>query len=213
MSLDEVAIDDAGVAGLRRARDLVLGLEGVDDLRARVRERIEAEHQSMARAHVKRALLDKLDAAHDFDLPKSMVDAEFAQIWRQVESSERDEEDKDKSDEELKEEYRKIAVRRVRLGLVLAEIGRRADVQVPNDQLQRAIQESAIRDAQMLSMQGQQVTPQQILKFYQQNPGAVAQIRAPLFEEQVVDFILSKADVADKEVTKEELMKDPDGEI
>jgi trigger factor len=201
----EAAVDDAFAQRL--------GLENLEDLKSRLRERIDAEHRNMARAHVKRALLDKLDAAHSFELPKSMVDAEFAQIWRQVEAAERDEEDKDKTEDQLRDEYRAIAVRRVRLGLVLAEIGRRAEVQVPNDQMQRAIQEAAMRDAQILSMQGQQVTPQQILKFYQQNPSAVAQIRAPLFEERVVDFILEKADVADKEVSKEELMKDPDGEI
>lgn len=189
-----------------------LGLEDLADLKKRVRERIEADYRSMSRSHVKRALLDKLDAAHDFDLPKSMVDAEFNQIWAQVANAERDEEDKDKTEEELKEEYRKIAVRRVRLGLVLAEIGRRADVTVPNDQLQRAVQEHAIRDAQLFAMQGRKVTPQEVLQMYQRNPGAVAQIRAPLFEERVVDFILEKADIADKKVSKEDLMKDPDGE-
>lgn len=189
-----------------------LGLEDLADLKKRLRERLENEYRGMSRNHVKRALLDKLDAGHDFDLPKSMVEAEFRQIWAQVENAERDEEDKDKSEDDLKEEYRKIAVRRVRLGLVLAEIGRRADVQVPQDALQRAVQEQAIREAQMLAMQGQQVTPSQVLKFYQQNPQAVAQIRAPLFEERVVDFILERSNVTDKKVSKEELMKDPEGE-
>ena len=189
-----------------------LGLDDLADLKKRVRDRIEAEHKSMSRSHVKRMLLDKLDAGHDFDLPKSMVDAEFNQIWAQVQNAERDEEDKDKTEDELKDEYRKIAVRRVRLGLVLAEIGRRADVQVPSDQLQRAIQEQALREAQYFAMQGQKVSPQDVLKYYQQNPQAVAQIRAPLFEERVVDFILEKADVTDKKVSKDDLMKDPDGE-
>ncbi|MEK7265530.1 MAG: trigger factor [Pseudomonadota bacterium] len=189
-----------------------LGLEDLADLKKRVRDRIETERKSMSRSHVKRALLDRLDEGHDFDLPKSMVDAEFNQIWAQVQNAERDDEDKDKSDDELKVEYRKIAVRRVRLGLVLAEIGRRADVQVPSDQLQRAVQEQALREAQYYAMQGQKVTPQDVLKFYQQNPQAIAQIRAPLFEERVVDFILEKADVTDKKVSKEDLMKDPDGE-
>ncbi len=190
-----------------------LGLDDLADLKKRVRERVEADYRSMSRSHVKRALLDKLDAAHDFDLPKSMVDAEFNQIWSQVANAERDEEDKDKTDDELKEEYRTIAVRRVRLGLVLAEIGRRADVQVPSDQVQRAVQEQAIREAQYFATQGQKVSPQDVLKFYQQNPGAVAQIRAPLFEERVVDFILEKADITDKKVSKDDLMKDPDGEV
>jgi len=189
-----------------------LGFDDLADLRKRVRERLESEYRSMSRSHVKRALLDKLDAAHDFELPKSMVDAEFDQIWAQVENAERDEEDKDKTEEELKEEYRKIAIRRVRLGLVLAEIGRRADVQVPNDQLQRAVQEAAIRDSQLFALQGRKVTPSEVLKLYQRNPSAVAQIRAPLFEERVVDFILEKAEIEDKVVSKEDLMKDPDGE-
>ncbi len=189
-----------------------LGLEDLADLKKRLRERLESEYRSYSRGHLKRSLLDKLDAGHDFDLPKSMVEAEFRQIWAQVEKAERDEEDKDKTDDELKEEYRKIAVRRVRLGLVLAEIGRRADVQVPQDALQRAVQEQALREAQMLAMQGQQVTPQQVLKFYQQNPQAVAQIRAPLFEERVVDFIIERSKVTDKTVSREELMADPEGE-
>lgn len=189
-----------------------LGLDDLADLKKRLRERLENEYRGYSRGHVKRLLLDKLDAGHDFDLPKSMVDAEFRQIWAQVQNAERDEEDKDKTEDELKEEYRKIAVRRVRLGLVLAEIGRRAEVQVPQDALQRAVQEQALREAQMLAMQGQQVTPQQVLKFYQQNPQAIAQIRAPLFEERVVDYIIERSKVTDKKVTKEELMADPEGE-
>lgn len=202
---EEVAIDD------ELARKV--GLETLDELKQRIRERIEADYKRLSRAHVKRALLDKLDAAHDFELPKGMVDAEFNQIWAQVENAERDEEDKDKTEEELKAEYRKIAERRVRLGLVLAEIGKRADVKVPQEQLQRAIQEQALRDAQIMQMQGQDINPQQVLQFYQQNPQAVAQIRAPLFEEQVVDYILERAEVTDKAVSKEELMKDPEGDL
>ena len=189
-----------------------LGLDSLDELKSRVRERIEGDFKSMSRSHVKRALLDKLDDGHDFELPKSMVDAEFNQIWAQVENAERDEEDKDKSEDELKEEYRKIAVRRVRLGLVLAEIGRRADVQVPSEHLQSAVQQAALRDAQLFAMQGQKVSPQEVLKMYQQNPQAIAQIRAPLFEERVVDFILEKAEISDKKVSKDDLMKDPEGD-
>lgn len=186
-----------------------LGLDNLDALKKALKERIESDYRQLSRGHLKRALLDKLDAAHSFDLPKGMVDAEFEAIWRQVEGSERDEEDKDKTEDQLKQEYRVIAERRVRLGLVLAEIGKRAQVQVPNEELQRAIQQQALREAQILSMQGQKVTPQQVLKFYQQNPGAVAQVRAPLFEEKVVDYIVSKAAVTEKKVTKEELMKEP----
>lgn len=201
---EDVAIDD------ELAKKI--GLDSLDDLKARLKERFENEFKQMSRAHAKRALLDKLDAAHDFELPKGMVDQEFNQIWAQVEGAERDEEDKDKTEEELKAEYRKIAERRVRLGLVLAEIGKRADVKVPSDQLQRAIQEQALREAQFYRAQGQDVTPQQVLQFYQQNPAALEQIRAPLFEEQVVDYIFERAEVTDVPTTKEELMKEPEGE-
>jgi trigger factor len=201
---DDVAIDD----------DLAkkIGLESLDELKKKLKERLEEDFRQLSRGHVKRALLDKLDAAHSFDLPKGMVDAEFKQIWAQVETAERDEEDKDKTEEQLKEEYRNIAARRVRLGLVLAEIGKRAQVQVPADTLQRAVQEQAVREARILSLQGQDVTPKQVLQFYQRNPQAVAQIRAPLFEEQVVDYILERATVTDAKVSKEDLLKDPEGE-
>ena len=188
-----------------------VGLENLDDLKKRLRERIENDYKDLSRGHLKRTLLDKLDEAHSFDLPQGMVNAEFEQIWRQVEATERDEEDKDKTDEELKEEYRKIAERRVRLGLVLAEIGKRANVQVPSTELQQAIQRQAIQESQYLQMQGQKVSPQDVLKFYQQNPAALQQIRAPLFEEKVVDYIIERATVTDKTVSKEKLMEEPDG--
>lgn len=201
---EDVAIDD------ELAKQV--GLDSLDELKNRLKERIEQDYRQLSRGHLKRALLDKLDAAHNFDLPPSMVKQEFEQIWAQVENAERDDEDKDKSEDELKEEYRKIAERRVRLGLVLAEIGRRAEVQVPSDLLQRAIQEQALREARMMQMAGQDVTPQQVLQFFQQNPSVVAQIRAPLFEERVVDYIFERATVEDKTVSKEELMKDPEGD-
>ncbi|MCK5747798.1 MAG: trigger factor, partial [Oricola sp.] len=167
-----------------------VGLESLDDLKKRIKERIEGDYKDLSRSHLKRSLLDKLDEAHDFELPQGMVNAEFEQIWRQVESTERDEEDKDKSDEELKEEYRKIAERRVRLGLVLAEIGKRAEVKVPSQELQQAVQRQAIQEAQYMQMQGQNISPQEVLQFYQKNPQALEQVRAPLFEEKVVDYII-----------------------
>jgi trigger factor len=200
-----VAIDDALAEKL--------GLASLDALKKALKERIEADYKTLARGHMKRALLDRLDAGHSFDLPKSMVEAEFAQIWSQIEGAERDPEDKDKSEEDLKTEYRRIAERRVRLALVLAEIGRRAGVQVPKEMLQRAVQEQALREAQILNLRGERVTPQQVLEFYQRNPQAVAQIRAPLFEEQVVDYIFERAQVTDKTVTREDLMKEPEGDL
>lgn len=190
-----------------------VGLDNLAALRTALKERIERDYRALSRGHLKRALLDKLDAAHSFDLPKGMVDAEFNQIWAQIEGAEREPEDKDKTEDELKGEYRRIAERRVRLGLVLAEIGKRAAVQVPQEMLQRAVREQAIREAQILSFRGEKVTPQQVLNFYQKNPQALAQIRAPLFEEQVVDYICERAGVTEKKVTKEDLLKDPDGEV
>lgn len=180
-----------------------VGLDNLDALKARLTERIEEDYKKLSRGHLKRALLDKLDDAHDFDLPGGMVDAEFEQIWRQVEAAERDEEDKDKSEDELKAEYRKIAERRVRLGLVLAEIGKKADVQVPQDELQREMINTA------RAYPGQE---REVLEFYQKNPAAVQQLRAPLFEEKVVDYIFERAEIDEQTVSKEKLMEDPEGE-
>ncbi len=194
-SPEKVAIDD------ELAKKV--GLESLDDLKARLKERIENDYKQLSRGHLKRGLLDKLDAAHEFELPTGMVDAEFNQIWSQVEAAERDEEDKDKSEEELKVEYRKIAERRVRLGLVLAEIGKRADVQVPQEDLQREMINMA------RAYPGQE---KEVLEFYQKNPAAVQQLRAPLFEEKVVDYILERAELTDKKISKEKLMEDPEGE-
>ena len=194
-SPDEVALDDALAERL--------GLENLADLEKRVRERIEEDYNQLSRNHLKRALLDKLDEAHSFDLPPSMVEAEFNQIWAQVQNAERDEEDKEKSEEDLKTEYRAIAERRVRLGLVLAEIGNEAKVDVPNEDLQREMINAARQ------YPGQE---REVIEFYRKNPAALAQLRAPLFEERVVDHIISKATVTEKSVSKEELMKDPDGD-
>lgn len=188
------------------------GLDDLATLKENLKERVEGEYKAAARNHLKRALLDKLDDAHDFDLPKSMVDMEFEQIWGQLQNAELDEEDKEKSEDELKAEYRGIAERRVRLGLVLAEIGKKADVQVPKDELQRAVQQQAFQEAQIMQMRGQDVSPQQVLQYFANNPDAVAQIRAPLYEEKVVDFIVERANVTDKKVSKDELFADPDGD-
>lgn len=177
-----------------------MGLDDLATLRERVKERIQGGYTNQSRLHLKRAILDVLDENHSFDLPKGMVDAEFNQIWAQVEGAERDEEDKDKSEDELKEEYQGIAQRRVRLGLVLAEIGKAANVNVPDQDMQRAIQ--------MQAMQAQ-VPVDQVVQFLQQNPAAFAQLRAPIFEDKVIDHIIDNATVTDKTVPVDELMKDP----
>ena len=176
------------------------GLEDLEALKTVMREQIEAEHNSMSRAKVKRALLDKLDELHSFDLPPGMVEAEFQQIWtqfeREKEADRLDEDDKNKTDDELKDEYRKISERRVRLGLVLAEIGRKADIQVTEEEVARVLNQEASRYPG---------SERQVIEFYQKTPGAMAQLRAPIYEEKVVDYILERAKVTDVETTREEL--------
>jgi trigger factor len=180
-----------------------LGFDSLDDLQALVKSRLEREHASMTRAKAKRALFDKLDTLHDFALPPGMVEAEFDQIWRQVEadkaSGQLDEEDAAKSEDDLKADYRRIAERRVRLGLVLAEIGRRNEVTIRDEEVAAAVGEQARR------FPGSE---RQVFEFYQKNPNALAQIRAPIYEEKVVDFILELAKVSTRTVTRTELEAD-----
>ena len=180
-----------------------LGLEDLEALKGALKAQLSGDLNFATRQQVKRVLLDALDERHAFDLPPLMVKAEFEQIWAQFEQEKKadrlSEEDKGKSDEELRAEYHKIAERRVRLGLVLAEIGRRASVQVTNEELGQVLRQEASR------YPGQE---KQVIDFYRQNPGALSQLQAPVYEEKVVDYILSKATVTDKSVTREELMKE-----
>jgi trigger factor len=182
-----------------------LGMGDLEALKNALKVNLESQYAGATRMKIKRALLDKLDSAHDFPLPPRMVDGEFAGIWNQVEAEkERGElapEDVGKSDDVLKAEYRKIAERRVRLGLILAEIGRRANVSVTEQELGEAMRQEALR-------YGAQA--QQIFDLMKNNPNAQAQMRAPIFEEKVVDLILGQADVTDKPVTKDELMAEDD---
>jgi len=191
----DVAIDDEFAK--------TLGLESLEALKDAIKGQISGELNFATRQQVKRVLLDALDERHSFDLPPLMVKAEFEQIWSQFEGEKKagrlSEEDKAKSDDELRAEYQKIAERRVRLGLVLAEIGRRAEVQITNDELVRALRQEASR------YPGQE---KQVIEFYTKNQNAMAQLRAPIYEEKVVDYILEKATVTDKTVTREELMKE-----
>jgi trigger factor len=180
-----------------------LGLENLDALRNAVKTQLSGDLNMASRQQVKRVLLDALDEKHSFDLPPMMVKAEFDQIWAQFEQEKNagrlSEEDKGKSDEELRAEYHKIAERRVRLGLVLAEIGRRANVEITNEELGQSLRQEASR------YPGQEKA---VIDFYRNNPGALAQLRAPIYEEKVVDHILSKANVTEKKVSREELMKE-----
>jgi trigger factor len=182
-----------------------LGLDSLDKLRDAARAQLEAEHLRASRAHLKRALLDALDASHSFDLPPAMVEAEFRQIWNQVEqdikSGNLADEDKTKSEDELQAEFRRIAERRVRLGLLLSEIGRINGIQVTQEELNRAVV------AQARQYPGQE---QRIFEIYRNNPDAVAQLRAPIFEDKVVDFLTGQVKIDDKPVSREDLFKDPD---
>lgn len=182
-----------------------IGLESLDQLKELLKSNLNQQYAGATRFKLKRALLDVLDEGHDFALPPKMVDAEFEGIWAQV-SADKDagqlpEEDAKKSEDELKAEYKKIAERRVRLGLVLAEIGRANNVGVSDQELSNAIM------AEARNYPGQE---KMVLDFYRQNPNAAAQLRAPIYEEKVVDLIVSVAEVKDEAISKEELLKEED---
>lgn len=177
-----------------------VGAKDMADLKAQVRKQIEGDYGSLSRMRLKRQLLDKLAESHGFAVPEGMVEAEFNLIWREVEEQKKqgqmDEADKAKSDDELKAEYRKIAERRVRLGLLLAEVGRRNKIEVSREELGQAI----VREAQRYPGQERKV-----IDYYQQNQDAMAQLRAPLYEDKVVDYVLALAKVSEKSVTPKEL--------
>jgi trigger factor len=182
-----------------------LGLSDLAALREVLKKNLGEQYARNSRFKLKRALLDELDTKHDFPLPPRMVDAEFAGIWQQVEQDKAQgnlpPEDVKKSDKKLKEEYRKIAERRVRLGLVLAEIGRRNNVQVSDQELRQEMQRQAMQ-------YGAQA--QQIFELFQNNPQAQAQLRAPLYEDKVVELIFGQAKITDQKVSKEEITAEDD---
>ena len=169
-----------------------LGLDDLATLKTRVREQLADDYKAASRLHLKRRVLDALDNAHDFPLPPAMVEHEFTNIWAQVEEELKREgktaADEGKTEDELKAEYRKIAERRVRLGLVLGKLGEQNGITIADDEVQRAIM------ARARQFPGQE---QQVFQFYAQNQQAQAEIRAPLFEDKVVDFIAELATVTD----------------
>lgn len=185
-----------------------LGLADLAELKKQARERIEREYGAVSRARVKRKLLDVLADNHDFTLPEVLVEAEFGAIWQQIEADMKadrlDEEDKGKPEDELKKDYRDIAARRVKLGLLLSEVGRSNNIQVPNEELSRAL----IQEAQRYP--GQQ---QQVIEYYQRSPEALNQLRAPLYEEKVVDFILERAKVSERKVSPETFAEEGEAEL
>lgn len=196
-SPDALAIDD------ELAKKL--GMPSLAALRDRIRDQLKIDFNRASRLHLKRRLLDALDARHEFPLPQTMVSREFDLIWQQVEEELKREgrtpADEGKTEEELKADYQRIAERRVRLGLVLARVGEQNGIAVTQEEMQRAI---ATRARQY---QGQE---EEAFKFLASNPQAQAEIRAPIFEEKVVDFIAELANVEERRVDRETLYLDPD---
>jgi len=180
-----------------------LGLESLDKLKTLVKERIGREHAGVSRQRLKRQLLDQLDAMHKFAPPPTLVDDEFGNVWSAIESDLKQQgrtfADEGTTEEKAREEYRVIAERRGRLGLVLAEIGEKNNIKVGDDELSRAIVERARQ------VPGRE---QEVWDYYRKNPQAVAGVRAPLFEEKVVDFLVELSTVTDKQVSREELYKE-----
>jgi trigger factor len=182
-----------------------MGMDTIGTLRERVREQVKGEFAGASRLHLKRRILDALDSAHTFPLPPQMVEGEFGAIWAQVQAELQREgktaADEGKSEDELKAEYRAIAERRVRLGLVLGKLGEQNGITLTGEEVQRAIMNRARQ------FPGQE---QRVYEYIAGNPQAQAEIRAPLFEEKVVDFIAELAQITDKKVDRETLFQDPD---
>ncbi|MGA7195615.1 trigger factor [Roseiarcus sp.] len=194
------AIDDEFAKGL--------GFEGLDNLKAMIRDRIAADYARASRDKVKRQLLDKLDTQYGFELPEGLVNQEFDSIWTQVtreqQASGRSFADENTTEDAVRADYRKIAERRVRLGLLLAEVGNRADVKVSDEEMTQALV------ARARSYPGQE---KQVWDFYRNNQQALAELRAPIYEEKVVDHIIGRARVAERKTPKEELLKPIDDEM
>ena len=182
-----------------------LGLDSLAKLNEMVKERLVREHAATSRQRMKRKLLDELDARHKFAAPPSLVEDEFNNIWKTIQddlaAQKRTFADEGTTEDKAKEEYRGIAERRVRLGLVIAEIGERNNIKVSDEELSRAVMERARQ------VPGRE---QEIWEFYRKNPEALASLRAPIFEEKVVDFVLELAKVNEKTVSREDLYKDDD---
>jgi trigger factor len=184
-----------------------LGLESLDKLKEAARERLTAEFAGATRQRVKRLLLDRLDETHRFEAPPSLVEEEFRLMWNSIkaemESSGKTFADENTTEQAAEEEYRKIADRRVRLGLVLSEIGEKNKITVTDDEVSRAVIDRARQ------MPGRE---KEVWDYYRNNPNALAQLRAPIYEDKVVEFILELANVTEKKVTREELFKDDEEE-
>ena len=197
------AVDAPGALNIDDEFAKTLGLELLAKLKDAVKDRIAREHAMASRQKLKRALLDQLDERHKFEPPPSLVEQEFNNVWSQVENDLKQQNrtfaDEGTTEEKAREEYHGIAERRVRLGLVIAEIGEKNNIKVTDDQLRAAMME------QVRQFPGQE---RQIWEYYQKNPNAIAALRAPLFEDKVVDFLVELAGVTDKPVSRDELFKE-----
>ncbi len=177
-----------------------MGMENLEKLKAAVEEQLRKDYDQTARTKMKKQLFDQIEAAVDFEAPQGMVDLEFNSIWERLQEAKRQgDESLDKPDEELREEYMNIAKRRVRLGLMLAEIGRVNNLKVTQDELSRAV----MGHASMFPGQEKQV-----FEFYRQHPEQLEELRGPILEEKAVDFILEKVETKTKKVTLEELLRE-----
>jgi len=203
------AVEAPGELELNDETAKALGLDSMDRLREIVRGQIESQFGSMTRQKVKRQILDQLDAEYQFEAPSKLTEAEFENIWAQVtrdlEAAGRTFADEGTTEEAARADYMKLAERRVRLGLVLAEIGEKASVQVSDDELQRALFDFVRRFPREQQ--------QNIYEMYSKNPNALTTLRAPIFEEKVIDHLLGIVSVTDKKVSKEELMKEDEPEV
>ncbi len=199
----DITVKAVKVAGEFEANDefaKMLGLESIEQLRGLLRGQLEQETAGLTRTQMKRALLDQLAAGHDFPVPPSMVEAEFEQIWQQLQQEAQGEENPEDALKEIeaeKDDYRKIAERRVRLGLLLSEIGQANGVQVSQQEMEMLIRQAA--------QQYREQDRQRFVEYIRNEPLAAAQLRAPLYEDKVVDFLFDKAEVTEREVTKDEL--------
>ena len=180
-----------------------LGLESLAKLRDAIKDRTQREHAAASRQKLKRALLDQLDERHKFEPPPSLVEQEFNNVWSSIEKDLKDQgrtfADEGTTEEKARAEYRTIAERRVRLGLVIAEIGERNNIKVTEEQLNAAVVE------QLRRLPGRE---QEVWDYYRKNPAALAALRAPLFEDKVVDFLIELAEVTEKPVSRDELFKE-----
>jgi trigger factor len=180
------------------------GMEGIANLREAISEQIRKDYDQIARTKMKKQLFDQMDSAVDFEAPQGMVDLEFGNIWQRLEEAKKQgDESLNKPEAELRAEYTAIAERRVRLGLVLAEIGRSNSIKVSQDELSRAVMDHA------RMFPGQE---KQVFEFYRQNPGQLEELRGPIIEEKAVDYILEKVKPTARKVTIDELLKDDEEE-